>query len=211
MTVRQTIQQYSGTRLKIGRIPYWICLAVLLTSTSSAYTQDPDSADITDTGVWYQVPEPDQSDWSTTRKTGYAKTLKIDLGIPSAVISIPMLGLTVQVYPGTDKTSLERGAGWVEGTTLPGGNGNIAIAGHRDSYFRPLEKITLGATIDVLTDRGIREYQVSSITIVDALDMQPLLPTEGSVITLITCHPFRYRGYAPDRYIVRARMVEGEP
>jgi sortase A len=186
-----------------------MCLAVLLTTASSAYTQAADSAYLTATAIWHQVPEPDQSDWSNTRKSGYAKTLQIDLGTPSAVVSIPMLNLKVQVYPGTDKTSLERGAGWVEGTTKPGETGNIAIAGHRDSYFRPLENITLGARIDVLTDRGIREYQVSSITIVDPLDTEPLLQTEGSVITLITCHPFRYRGYAPDRYIVRARIVEG--
>ena len=49
-------------------------------------------------------------------------------------------------------------------------------------------------------------YAVSSIAIVDALDTQALENTDESVITLITCHPFRYRGYAPDRYIVRAQL-----
>jgi len=187
----------------------WLCLSALLASAQAA--TDAAADDVTSSPpaqAWYQLPAPDQSDWSNSRKTGYARSLQVDLGEPSAVVTIPMLNLAVHVYPDTDKVSLERGVAWVAGTSAPGGSGNIAIAGHRDSYFRPLENITLDARIQVATREGDIEYRVSSISIVDALDTQPLLQTGESVITLITCHPFRYRGYAPDRYIVRAHRVE---
>ena len=46
-----------------------------------------------------------------------------------------------------------------------------------------------------------------SVSIVDALDTRPLEPTLADVLTLITCHPFYYQGYAPDRYIVSARLM----
>ena len=54
---------------------------------------------------------------------------------------------------------------------------------------------------------GIQNFQVSSIFIVDALEVSVLDPTDTTVLTLITCHPFYYVGYAPNRYIVRATPV----
>ena len=46
-------------------------------------------------------------------------------------------------------------------------------------------------------------YRVEQVSIVDALDTSVLSPTDETVLTLITCYPFYYKGYAPDRYIVR--------
>ncbi|MFV2091085.1 MAG: hypothetical protein ACC642_10525, partial [Pseudomonadales bacterium] len=102
----------------------WLCLGALL---AAAHAAADDVTSSPPAQAWYQLPAPDQSDWSNSRKTGYARSLKADLGEPSAVVTIPMLNLAVHVYPDTNKVSLERGAAWVAGTSAPGGSGNIAI------------------------------------------------------------------------------------
>ncbi|MCZ6644250.1 MAG: class D sortase [Gammaproteobacteria bacterium] len=138
----------------------------------------------------------------------YAKSLKLDLGEPEAVIAIPALDIAVPVYADRVPMALEGGTAWVDGTMAPGTSGNVAIAGHRDSFFRPLEGIPVGTRIQLTTNTGTQEFAVVSVSIVDALDTHPLDQTDSAVLTLITCHPFRYIGFAPDRYIVRAELTE---
>ncbi|MDX2411331.1 MAG: class D sortase [Woeseiaceae bacterium] len=157
---------------------------------------------------WYEVPAPDQSDWSVARREGYAKSRSAELRVPVAVLSIPQLALAVPVFADTRMTTLEGGVGLVDGAAPPGTPGNLAIAGHRDSFFRPLERITSGTRIRLETDLETIHYAVSDITIVDALDTGPLDGTDETVLTLITCHPFRFKGYAPNRFIVRAELLE---
>ena len=96
----------------------------------------------------------------------------------------------------------------VSDTSLPGESGNVAIAGHRDSFFRRLEGVALGTRIELQTERSKQIFEVSDVSIVDVLDVSPLDQTDEDVLTLITCYPFYYQGYAPDRYIVRARRVD---
>jgi sortase A len=160
---------------------------------------------------WHTVPFPDQSEWSKKRLASFAQAGKMDLGVPRAVVKIPSLNIAASVYSDRVPLALERGAAWVDGTAVPGGKGNIAIAGHRDSFFRALENVPLGTLIELATASGIQEFQVTSVAIVDALDTTPLDPEQDAVLTLITCHPFRYVGYAPDRYIVRASIVTTQP
>ena len=162
-------------------------------------------------GAWHDVPPPDQSDWSDQRKRKFASTHDHNLGAPKAVLEVPSLGLAVQVYGDTHHMALERGAGWVEHTAALGRGGNVAIAGHRDSFFRSMENIQTDARLVLRTPDQRLEYRVTSISIVDALDTDSLLPTTESILTLITCYPFRYRGYAPDRYVVRAHLSDEFP
>jgi len=156
---------------------------------------------------WYVVPEPDQSDWSKKRRSGYAKVAANTLGVPEAVLNVPELGLSVAVYDNARRPALEVGAGWVEGTAKPGKSGNVAIAGHRDGFFRPLEQIRTGQEIVLVTEEQTLRYLVDDVSIVDPLDVSVLEPSSQSILTLITCYPFRYVGFAPDRYIVRARLL----
>ena len=156
---------------------------------------------------WYLLPEPDQSDWSNKRRSGYAKMTENSLGVPEAVLKVPDLGLSVAVYDNAQRPALELGAGWVEGTAKPGESGNVAIAGHRDGFFRPLEQIRTGQEIVLVTAEQSLRYLVDDVSIVDPLDVSVLEPSSQSMLTLITCYPFRYVGFAPDRYIVRARLL----
>ncbi len=160
---------------------------------------------------WKAVPLPDQRDWSPKRRSGWQKTVQRDLGPATAVVEIPSLELVVPVFLSSARPYLELGAGWVEGTARPGERGNVALAGHRDSYFRPLEQLAEGAQVTLSTQAGVQRYEVDDIRVVDALDVSVLEPTDDAVLTLITCYPFRYVGFAPDRFIVRARRLPEAP
>lgn len=149
---------------------------------------------------------PDQSEWSEKARTNY-ETAKDGGGEPLAVLKISRLNVTAPVYKGTSRTTLDRGIGLVESSASPGEIGNIAVSGHRDGFFRPLKDIELGDTISLLTLNGDQDFLVSDIKIVDALDISVLNDTGTTVLTLITCHPFYYIGYAPNRYIVTAKPV----
>jgi sortase (surface protein transpeptidase) len=52
---------------------------------------------------------------------------------------------------------------------------------------------------------GVQRFQVGEIFITDPLDVSVLEPANGRILTLITCYPFHYVGFAPDRLIVRAQ------
>ena len=90
---------------------------------------------------------------------------------------------------------------------MPGETGNAVIAGHRDTFFRPLRNVRLGDEIFVDTPQGHIEYRVTSLRVVHPRDLSVLDPTDDEVLTLITCYPFTLLGSAPDRFIVRAARI----
>ena len=149
---------------------------------------------------------PDKSEWSEKASAKYEKN-KDRGGPPMAVLTIDGLNIKAPVYEGTHRITLDRGLGWIEGTAKPDETGNIALSGHRDGFFRPLKDIKVGDPIEMQTMAGVQTFEVSDISIVDALEVSVLDPTDTTVLTLITCYPFYYQGYAPDRYIVRATPV----
>jgi sortase A len=119
-------------------------------------------------------------------------------------ISIPRLGLSVNILEGTDTKALGRGVGHITGTALPGEHGNIGIAGHRDTFFRALRNVRQNDDILLTTPSGTYRYEVDSIRVVAPEDTSVLHYTGDSILTLVTCHPFNFIGSAPDRFIVRA-------
>ena len=149
---------------------------------------------------------PDKTDWSEKASAKYEKT-KDGGGVPMALLTIERLNIKAPVYSGTHRKTLDRGLGWIERTANPDEVGNIAISGHRDGFFRPLKDIKVGDAIEMQTVAGTQQFEVIDISIVDALEVSVLDPTDTTVLTLITCHPFYFQGYAPDRYIVRAVPV----
>jgi sortase A len=124
-------------------------------------------------------------------------------------IQIPRLGLTAVVIEGDSGAILQRAVGHLAGTARPGESGNVVLAGHRDTFFRPLKWVRVGDLIMLSTRNGDFEYRVESTAVVPPTDVQVLEPTGGRTLTLITCFPFSYLGSAPDRFIVRAREIEG--
>ena len=154
------------------------------------------------------VTPAEQASWSPQRKTDYRHALAREAGDTLAVLRIPAHDIEVAVFDSVGEVALNRGSGHVDGTALPGEDGNIAIAGHRDGFFRGLKDITLGDEIELTSLAGVQNFRVSGIDIVDPLNVSVLDPTDDTVITLITCFPFYYLGAAPDRFIVRATLVK---
>jgi sortase A len=116
---------------------------------------------------------------------------------------------TVPVLEGTDEFTLNRGVGHVAGTALPGERGNVAIAGHRDGFFRVLKDVTAGDRIRLVTLWQTVDYTVQETRIVEPEDVRVLEPTGTPVLTLLTCYPFYYVGSAPKRFVVRAGLNAG--
>ena len=153
---------------------------------------------------------PDRSLWAKGRVEAWEASLKEDLGLPVAVLRIPRLGLEIPVWKGTDELTLNRGLGHITGTVLPGGQGNIGLAGHRDGFFRALKDIAAGDEIELETLAGVEHFAVERTLIVAPEDVWVLAPTLEPSLTLVTCYPFYFSGSAPERFIVRAavRRVE---
>lgn len=122
-------------------------------------------------------------------------------------LEIPALGLHVPILNNYDPDSLRRGVGRIRGTAVPGGLGNFAVAGHRDTYFRPLRRIAKGMTMHVVTPEGAFDYVVDATSIVTPEDVNVLDIGDRPEMTLITCYPFDFIGAAPKRFIVRAHLV----
>lgn len=123
-------------------------------------------------------------------------------------IEIARLGLEAVVREGTDARTLRRAVGHVAHTPLPGAGGNAALAGHRDTFFRPLEHVRRGDQVRVTTTTGTYTYVVRDTRVVDPTDVSVLDPTPADVLTLITCYPFTYVGSAPKRFVVRAARMD---
>jgi LPXTG-site transpeptidase (sortase) family protein len=123
------------------------------------------------------------------------------------VMEVPRLGLSVVVFEGSGDDVLGRGAGHVLESATLAAIGNVVLAGHRDTFFRPLRNIRVGDVIKVRTVSAERTYVVESTRVVTPSDIGVLDPTPEPVLTLVTCYPFRYVGPAPDRFIVRAHSV----
>jgi sortase A len=128
-------------------------------------------------------------------------------GGPIGEIQIPRLGLTAMVIQGDSAAILRRAVGHLAYTALPGQSGNVVLAGHRDTFFRPLQWVHPGDAITLKTRGGDFEYLVESTAVVPPSDIRVLQATGGQTLTLITCFPFSYLGRAPDRFIVRARAI----
>lgn len=122
-------------------------------------------------------------------------------------VEIPRIGLSAVVVQGDSERILRRSIGHIPGTALPGQSGNMVIAGHRDSFFRPLRGIHPGDRIMLKTPRGSYDYEVESTSVVAPQDLSVLQDSRQRQLTLITCYPFSWIGSAPNRFIVRARQI----
>ncbi len=123
-------------------------------------------------------------------------------------IDIPRLDVSVIVFEGTSDDTLARGVGHLRGSAAPGTQGNLVLAGHRDTFFRELRNIRRGDQVSVKATDGNYQYTVDSTAIVQPTQTEVIRPTDDATLTLITCYPFNYIGNAPERFIVRAHYTK---
>ena len=129
--------------------------------------------------------------------------------VPGSIIGrieIPRLHVSSVVRAGSDARTLKLAVGHIPGTALPGEDGNIGLAGHRDTFFRRLRDIQPDDEIRLVTPEGVYVYHVERTRIVNPDDVWVLDPTGRPSLTLVTCYPFSYIGSAPQRFIVRAAL-----
>ena len=119
-------------------------------------------------------------------------------------IEIPRLGVSAIVRAGSDARTLRLAVGHIPGTAYPGEDGNVGLAGHRDTFFRKLRDVRPDDIIRIATTDGTYSYRVERTTVVNPDAVWVLDPTDSEVLTLVTCYPFTYIGSAPQRFIVRA-------
>jgi sortase A len=143
---------------------------------------------------------------------------KVPSASPLTRLVIPRLQVDTIVVEGVSQRALDTGAGHYPSTPLPGEPGNVAIAGHRNTFGKPfaeLEKLRPGDRISVLTPIGRHTYEMvpafdnhPNPWVTEPHDVDVLSPTPESMLTLTTCHP---KGSARQRLIARLKLVDSSP
>jgi sortase A len=127
---------------------------------------------------------------------------------PIGRLEIPRAHISAVVAEGTSPRVLNRAVGHAVGTALPGQPGNIALAAHRDTFFRHLSDVRSGDIIEMKEPGHEYRYQVRFTAVVGPKDTWVLEPTGKETLTLLTCYPFHFVGPATDRFVIRARRVQ---
>jgi sortase A len=148
----------------------------------------------------------DFSLWSKGRIRAYRSALGLTVEPPIAVLDIKSVGLRAPLFDGTDNVTLNRGLGRITGTAEPGGDGNLAITGYRDGFFRGLKDIKPGDTVEIDTRLEADTYVVDFTKLVQPEDTSVLQDEAFPTVTLVTGYPFYFVGDAPQRFVVRASL-----
>lgn len=125
---------------------------------------------------------------------------------PVGQLEAPELGISQIVLEGADGAALAFAPGHHQASAPVGSEGNVVLAGHRDTHFSFLRHLRPGMELRlVATDGTRRHYRVEHGEVVDASETSSMVPSEESVLTLVTCYPFdALRSGGPLRYVVRA-------
>ncbi len=122
-------------------------------------------------------------------------------------IQIPALGLSAPITTGVGRIELIEGVGHIPGTALAGGLGTMGLAGHRDTFFRALRRISPGMQIRVTGESGTYRYVVDAIKVILPEQVEVLDAGSRPKLVLVTCYPFHYIGAAPRRFVVQAHLL----
>lgn len=128
-------------------------------------------------------------------------------GAPLGRIEISRVGLTAMIQEGVGKETLHHAVGHIPTTPLPGARGNVALAGHRDTFFRGLRHVRQDDEITLTTLTGVYRYRVQAMQVVAPEATEVLNATADDTLTLVTCYPFNFVGTAPQRFIVRSQKL----
>lgn len=130
-------------------------------------------------------------------------------------VTIPKIDVHLPIRAGTSDQVLERGAGHLEGTSLPvgGPSTHAVITAHRGLasaiMFRHLDQLAEGDVFYITNIETTLAYQVDQILTVEPSDFSPVLVTKDQdYCTLLTCTPYMINSH---RLLVRGHRVEYTP
>lgn len=123
-------------------------------------------------------------------------------------IMIPAINIDLPIYHGTTGAAMEKGAGHMEGTSLPvGGIGTHAVIsctlrhGKPAKLFTDLDKLKLGDMFFITVCNQKLAYEVDNIAVVEPTDIDLIrIDTQQDYVTLLTCTPY---GVNTHRLLVR--------
>ena len=125
------------------------------------------------------------------------------------LLKIEKISLEEAVREGSTSSVLSSALGHMEGTALPGEEGNCCIAGHRNytfgKYFNRLNEMEIGDLIEIETYDANYVYEINDIFVVEPTEVSVLDDLEGENLTLITCTPLFIGSH---RLIIRATLVD---
>lgn len=127
-------------------------------------------------------------------------------------IEIPTINIDLPIYHGTTGAAMEKGAGHMEGTSLPvGGIGTHAVISAHSGMasaklFTDLDKLKLGDVFFVTVCNEKLAYEVDNIAVVEPTDIDLIrIDTQQDYVTLLTCTPY---GVNTHRLLVRGHRVK---
>lgn len=127
-------------------------------------------------------------------------------------IEILTINIDLPIYHGTTGAAMEKGAGHMEGTSLPvGGVGTHAVISAHSGMagaklFTDLDKLKLGDVFFVTVCNEKLAYEVDNIAVVEPTDIDLIrIDTQQDYVTLLTCTPY---GVNTHRLLVRGHRVE---
>lgn len=141
----------------------------------------------------------------------YMNTLNIAGDEMMGSVEIPKINIKIPIYHTTEEDVLNKGAGHLEGSSLPvgGANTHAVISAHRGlpsaSLFTDLDQMKVGDhfLLHVLDETLC--YEVDKISVVKPEDTSTLAVEDGQdLVTLLTCTPY---GVNTERLLVRGHRV----
>lgn len=167
--------------------------------------------------AYNQTLEPSkmQDPYTEEEKAGvaeYARMLEVREKI--GFVEIPKIEERIPVYAGTSEDVLQRGAGHLEGSSLPvgGESTHTVITAHRGlpsaSLFTNLNHLKVGDQFYIHNIAETLAYEVDQILVVEPSDFEPVLVQTGKdYATLLTCTPYMVNSH---RLLVRGHRVPYE-
>lgn len=162
-----------------------------------------------------QLTDPFEAAAEDDMEAQYQNLLVTDNNDIMCFVDIPAIHVYLPVYHGTSDEVLQKGAGHIQGTSLPigGENTHVGISAHTGvnsaKMFTDLVELKEGDMFYLHTLGDVLAYQVDEIKVVLPVEMGGLNIQSGQdLCTLVTCTPY---GVNSHRLLVRGHRVPYDP
>lgn len=149
------------------------------------------------------------TDMEKAGRAEYARMLEVEEMLGH--IRIPKIKVDIPIRAGSSEDVLQKGAGHLEGTSLPigGDSTHTVITAHRGlpnaKLFRNLDQLAYGDIFYITNIKETIAYKVDKIQVVEPSDFEPVLVVERKdYATLLTCTPYMINSH---RLLVRGVRI----